>query len=141
MTDDAANSFMARLAALPRMPERSRPPAPGGFVAPNLTAIEDAVRDATFPISKKDLLDQVGAEDSVVVGGRNVDLRTIIRDLPDDYFETEQEFHDRLQDFYGYEAHGAEAHDLPMPPTGFPEALPRTARSGFDQPNLPEDNA
>jgi hypothetical protein len=117
------------------------PPAPSSLVQPNLTAIEDALRDITFPISKRDMLDQIDDEETVVLGGRNADLRTLVRDLNDDYFETEDEFRGALEAAYGDRGDGAEAILLPTPPTGFPADLPLTEPGAIDQPGLPEDNA
>jgi hypothetical protein len=80
-------------------------------------------------------------EDTVIVGGRNVDLRTLVRDLNDDYFESADEFHEALETTYGERADGAEAMVVPMPPSGFPEEMPEGAPGRSDQPALPEDNA
>jgi hypothetical protein len=119
------------------MPE-SRPPTPGPFVEPNVKAIEDAVRDVTFPISKRELIERIDEEQTIIVRGRNVDLREIVRNLRDDYFESEAEFRSELEDQYGHVGDGAEAHMLPMPADGFPE---ESARPNAEQPTLPEDNA
>lgn len=75
----------------------ARPPLPGTFTAPNLLAIEEAVAQITFPISKRELVAEVEGK-TVFFGGRNVDLQELIRDLNDDYFESEEEFHSVLQD-------------------------------------------
>jgi hypothetical protein len=119
------------------MPE-SHPPAPGPFVEPNVKAIEDAVRDVTFPISKRELIERIGEDQTIILRNRNVDLREIVRSLRDDYFESEGEFRDELEDQLGHAADGAESIMLPMPPDGFPEESPRASA---DQPTLPEDNA
>lgn len=116
------------------------PPAPGGFVAPNVNLIEEAVRDVTFPISKRELIERIDEDRTVILNGRNVDLRTLVRDLNDDFFESDQEFRDVLLHAYS-DLERAEAMDLPMPPTGFPETMPRGAPGRSDQPALPEDNA
>lgn len=108
---------------------------------PNLVAIEDALRDVTFPIGKRELMDQLDDERTVIVGGRNVDLRTLVRDLPDDYFESEEEFRGLLEDAYGMSGDGAETIIVPAPPTGFPEEMPLQAPGASDQPAIPEDNA
>lgn len=118
------------------------PPAPGPVVTPNLAAIEEALRPVTFPISKRDLLDQLSDEDSVVLNGRNVDLRTLVKDLHDDFFETEDEFRSALESEYGALAQGhAEAIVLDAPPSGFPEDVRWREEGGADQPALPNDNA
>jgi hypothetical protein len=117
------------------------PPRPAGFVRPNVGAIEEALRDFTFPISKREMMEQLTEEDTVILEGRNVDLRTLVRDLNDDYFESADEFHEALETTYGERAQDAEAIVLPMPPTGFPEDMPPGAAGRSDQPALPEDNA
>lgn len=81
------------------MPGRP-PPPPGPFVEPNLAPIEEAVRDITFPISKRDMLDQLREDDTLVLAGRNVDLRTFVKDLPDDFFESEDEFRRTVEEVY-----------------------------------------
>lgn len=79
----------------------NRPPLPGPFVEPNVTPIEEAVRAVTFPISKRDMLDHFTDEDTVVMNGRNVELRSLVKDLPDDFFESASEFRAALEDVYG----------------------------------------
>jgi len=124
------------------MPEKSRPPpAPGPVVRPNLAAIEEAVRDVTFPISRRDLVEQIREDDSVILAGRNVDLRSLVRSIADDFFETEDEFRDALERAYADDTEGAEAIVLPFPPTGFPESMPLDAPGASDQPAVPDDNA
>jgi hypothetical protein len=120
------------------MPEGHHPPAPGSIVQPNVSAIENALRDITFPISKKDMIDQIADEDTIVLAGRNVELRQLVRDLPDDFFESEDEFREHLESAM---LEGAEAITVPSPPTGFPEEMPLQAPGASDQPALPEDNA
>ena len=80
------------------MAQNARPPTPGPFVRPNFLAIMDAV-DVPFPISKRELLEQV-EEDTVLLGGRNVSLHDLIKDIHDDYFESESEFLDALETHY-----------------------------------------
>jgi len=121
------------------MPEH--PPAPGPMVEPNVNAIENALRDITFPISKRDMLDQIGEEETVVLAGRNVELREIVRDLHDDFFESEDEFRTELQDALAGQADSAETITMPTPPGSFPEEMPLDAPGASDQPALPEDNA
>lgn len=72
------------------------PPPPGTFTAPNLLAIEEAVGHVAFPISKKELIAEVDGR-TVFFAGRNVDLTDLIRDLNDDYFDSEAEFQTVLQ--------------------------------------------
>jgi hypothetical protein len=78
------------------MPE-SHPPAPGPFVEPNLEAIVRAVDRFTFPMSKRDMLDRIDENETVLLNGRNVELRTLVRDLNDDFFEDEDEFRGALR--------------------------------------------
>ena len=80
------------------MAQNARPPTPGPFVQPNFLAIMDAV-DVPFPISKRELLDEV-EDDTVLLGGRNVSLHDLIKDIHDDYFESESEFLDALETHY-----------------------------------------
>ena len=119
----------------------THPPVPGPVVQPNLTAIEDMMRDITFPISRRDLIEQISEEDTVILQGRNVELRSLVRQLHDDFFETEDEFRSELETALGERADGAEAIMLPFPPTGFPESMPRGAPGASDQPAIPDDNA
>lgn len=120
----------------------SHPPAPGGFVTPNLSAIEEAIRPVTFPISKRDLLDQLADEDTVVLNGRNLDLRTLVKDLHDDFFDNEDEFRSALESEYGALAgRDAEVLIVDAPPTGFPEDVGLHTPGAEDQPALPRDNA
>lgn len=104
-----------------------RPPAPGGFVLPNVNAIEDALRTVTFPISKHELLDEIDEGETVVMEGRNVELRELVRDLHDDVFESEDEFRTRLEDEYGHRASG--------------ESLPLDAPRASDQPALRDEGS
>lgn len=123
------------------MSKGNHPPAPGGFVQPNVSAIENALRDITFPISKRDMMDQINEEDTIVLGGRNIDLRTLVRDLNDDYFDSEDEFREALETSFGESANEAEAIIIPAPPSGFPEEMPMHAPGASDQPAIPPDNA
>lgn len=77
----------------------AHPPSPGGIVQPNFHGVEEIIGNVTFPISKKDLLDQVG-DATAVVHGRNVDLHEFIKDLRDDFFENEDEFRAALESQY-----------------------------------------
>lgn len=81
-------------------PNRARPPAPGGPLLPNFLTVEEALSEVTFPISKRELMREV--EDATALfQGRNVDLRVLIRDLADDYFDSEDELHEALEHQYG----------------------------------------
>lgn len=93
-----------------------RPPMPGPIVQPNFLSVEEAVRHVPFPISKKDLLEQIDDEASALLGGRNVDLRDIIKDLRDDFFATEDEFREALEREYGPLSDEAEAEARPLVP-------------------------
>lgn len=119
----------------------SHPPPPGDIVQPDLNAIEEALRDVTFPISKRDLLEQIGEDETIVLGGRNVDLRDLVRDLNDDFFDSEDEFRTVLENALGARGDGAEALVLPAPPTGLPGSREPGARGALDQPALPDDDA
>lgn len=90
----------------------AHPPSPGGIVQPNFHGVEEALDGVTFPISKRDLLDQVG-EATAFVHGRNVDLHVLIKDLHDDFFEDEEEFRRALESQY---ARFTEEGDAPEPP-------------------------
>lgn len=76
-----------------------RPPMPGPFVQPNFLAVMEAVHSIPFPISKRELIDQIG-DGTVLFQGRNVDLHELIKDLHDDYFESEEELRDALERDY-----------------------------------------
>ena len=77
-----------------------RPPTPGPIVQPNFLSVEEAVGDITFPISKRDLLEQLSDDASAIVAGRNVDLHEMIKDLHDDFFHSEDEFREALERQY-----------------------------------------
>lgn len=72
------------------MAQNARPPTPGPFIQPNYLAVMEAVATVAFPISKRELLDQVG-EETVILQGRNVSLHDLIKDVHDDYFDSEDE--------------------------------------------------
>lgn len=76
------------------------PPVPGPFVQPNFLSIEEALGDVTFPISKRDLLDQV-RDATALYAGENVDLADFISDLRDDFFESEEALHAALESRLG----------------------------------------
>ena len=67
---------------------------------PNFLAVEEAVGNITFPISKRELMDTLG-DGTVLFEGKNVDLHDLVRDLNDDYFESEGEFRTALEMQYG----------------------------------------
>lgn len=81
------------------MPVTPHPPPPGDIVTPNFLAVEEALGSVTFPITKGDLLEFVG-DGTALLGGRNVDLRTIILGLNDDVFEDEESFREALERRY-----------------------------------------
>lgn len=104
-----------------------RPPVPGPIVQPNFLSVEEAVGDITFPISKKDLLDQLTEDASALVAGRNMDLHEMIKDLHDDFFDSEDEFREALEREYAGRLH--EDADTPgVLPTGPAESW--AARTG-----------
>lgn len=76
------------------------PPVPGPVVQPNFLSIEEALGDITFPISKRDLLDQI-QDGTAIYAGRNVDLSDIVSDLHDDFFEREEDLHAALESRFG----------------------------------------
>lgn len=59
----------------------------------------EGVDVALFPISKRELLEQVG-DNTVVFEGRNVALHDIIKDVHDDFFESEEELLEALETIY-----------------------------------------
>lgn len=80
------------------MAHHAHPPTPGPIVQPNFLAIMEAI-DVPFPISKRELIEEV-EDDTVLLGGRNVSLHDVIKDIHDDYFESESEFLDALENHY-----------------------------------------
>lgn len=119
----------------------AHPPAPGPFVEPNLEAIEEAIRSVTFPISKRDMLDQISEEDTVVLDGRNRDLRTLVKDLPDDFFDDEAEFRRAVEETYGaLLERPPELLVANAPPAGYPDSPPPGRGGERDQPHLRDDN-
>lgn len=93
-----------------------RPPLPGPIVQPNFLAVMEAMHSVSFPISKRELIDQVG-DGTVVFQGRNVDLHELIKDVHDDYFESEEELRSALERSYGaHEEPEAESGVLPSGP-------------------------
>lgn len=116
------------------------PPAPGPFVEPNLEAIEEAIRAITFPISKRDMLDQIADEDTVVLNGRNLDLRTLVKDIPDDFFDDENEFRRAVEQTYGGLLDSAPDIMLSdSPPAGDPDAPPIGRGGERDRPFLRDE--
>lgn len=80
------------------MPDGHRgPPAPGPLIDPNIEAIVRAVDRFTFPMSKREMLERLDDSETVIVNGRNVEVRTLVRDLNDDYFEDEGEFREAVR--------------------------------------------
>ena len=90
------------------------PPAPGPVVAPNFLMVEEAVGNVTFPISKRELMEMLG-DGTVLFNGRNVDLHDLIRDLNDDFFESEEEFRSALEMQYGLVGGDGEVEPTPTP--------------------------
>ena len=90
------------------------PPAPGPVVAPNFLMVEEAVGAVTFPISKRELMEMMG-DGTVIFNGRNVDLHDLIRDLNDDFFESEAEFRTALENQYGGQLSSEEAEPTATP--------------------------
>ena len=77
----------------------SHPPSPGPTVQPNFAAIMEAVAGVQFPITKAELLREVG-EETVIFQGSNVALHDLIKEIHDDAFESDAEFLDALSDIY-----------------------------------------
>lgn len=86
---------------------------PGRFTRPNFLGIEEAVASVTFPIGKKDLMTEVDGK-TVLVQGENRDLRELVRDLNDDFFDSEEEFHVALENHF-HDAFDAEFVDENAP--------------------------
>lgn len=94
------------------------PPAPGGVVTPNFLAVEEAVGNVTFPISKRELMETLGGA-TVLFNGRNHDLHDLVRDLNDDYFDSEAEFRAALEaEYSGLLNENLETDPVPMPTGG-----------------------
>lgn len=98
---------------------RSPPPPPGPMVTPNFLMVEEAVGNVTFPISKRELMEQLG-DGTTLFNGRNVDLHDLVRDLNDDFFESEDEFRSALErEYAGLLSSGGDEVVEPTPtPTG-----------------------
>lgn len=110
------------------MPEKPpHPPAPGGIVHPNYLSIEEALGNVTFPISKQDLMAQLEGGVSALLNGRNVDLRELVRDLNDDFFDNEEELHDAMEREYGLTGDNA---SFGIVPTGSQEDWQTTVGPG-----------
>lgn len=71
------------------------------MVDADLSAVEEAVDRFTFPISKRDMMDGIADDETLLMDGRNVELRTLVRDLNDDFFESEDEFREALRTHFG----------------------------------------
>lgn len=93
-----------------------RPPMPGPIVQSNFLGVEDAIRHVPFPISKRDLLEQIDEESSALLGGRNVELRSLVKDLRDDFFDSEDEFREALEREYGPQSDEVEGEATPLAP-------------------------
>lgn len=92
----------------------AHPPTPGDIVTPNFLTVEEALANVTFPISKRDMMEQV-ADATVIFDGRNMDLHDLVRDLNDDFFDDEAELLRALEYKYGMIQEHAE---LAQTPTG-----------------------
>lgn len=90
------------------------PPAPGPMVAPNFLMIEEAVGHVTFPISKREMMEMIG-DGTTIFNGRNVSLHDLIRDLNDDWFDSEDEFRTALENEYGGRLSGEDAEPTSTP--------------------------
>lgn len=81
------------------MAHDAHPPLPGPIVRPNLLPLMEALAAVEFPITKDRLMSEV--EDlTVMIAGRTVDLRDIIREVHDDAFATEDELATALENIY-----------------------------------------
>jgi hypothetical protein len=105
------------------MPDNAHPPTPGPVVQPNFLAVFEALGDVTFPISKRDLLEQVG-DGTVVLEGRNVELHTLIKDIHDDFFDDEAELQAAFERHYA----------------GEPEDIPTGGLEGGVLPSGPQES-
>lgn len=76
------------------------PPPPGPVVKPNYLTVEEALREVTFPITKRDLMVELDGA-TALLKGTNVDLRELVRDIPDDAFDTEDELFDAIEAAHG----------------------------------------
>ena len=78
----------------------AHPPVPGPILTPNFLAVMEAVGEVTFPISKRELVDQIDGG-TVLFQGRNVDLHEMLKDIHDDFFDNEAELLAALERQYG----------------------------------------
>lgn len=62
--------------------------------------LETAFGDIDFPVSKRELEEAVDGR-TVIFHGKNHDLRDLVRNVPDDAFDTEEELLDALLALYG----------------------------------------
>jgi hypothetical protein len=110
------------------------------MVAPNFLMVEEAVGNVTFPISKRELMEMIG-DGTVIFNGRNVDLHDIIRDLNDDFFESEDEFRAALEVQYaGILGDDGEPAALPTGPTStWQAAMGPGAAAGPDEHMEPQE--
>ncbi|HUR68854.1 MAG TPA: hypothetical protein VM370_06365 [Candidatus Thermoplasmatota archaeon] len=105
----------------------AHPPAPGPVVQPNFLPVMEALGDVTFPIAKSELLEQVEGG-TVLFQGRNVDLRDLLKEVHDDFFDSEEELEGALERLYAPSETDADAEPPISPlasaqrPTG-PDSL------------------
>ena len=104
------------------MAQNAHPPTPGPFVQPNFLAVTEALATVTFPISKRELLEQVG-DDTVLMEGRNVSLHDLIKDVHDDHFDSEEELLGALENQYAGAGDVEAETDAGVLPTGAQESL------------------
>lgn len=98
---------------------------------PNFVSIEEALARVAFPISKRDLMEQLDDSATALYRGRNLELRTLVRDLDDDFFDSEEELHGALERQYGTQDDDEEhAGVLPTGPTGSWQADVGKAKTG-----------
>lgn len=104
---------------------------PGPTIRPNFMPVMEAISNVTFPISKRDLLEQVGDE-TVLLRGRNLSLHDLIKDIHDDAFDSDGEFLAALESQYGAggEAGADEAPAEGEPFYGAPGWSAATERAG-----------
>ncbi|HET6405561.1 MAG TPA: hypothetical protein VFH78_13025 [Candidatus Thermoplasmatota archaeon] len=94
------------------MAPNAHPPTPGPFVQPNFAAVMEALGTVTFPISKRELLEMMG-DGTVILDGRNMSLHDLIKDIHDDYFDSEAEFLSALEMEHATLAGGETSGEMP----------------------------
>jgi hypothetical protein len=116
---------------------------PGPLVAPNFLAVEEALGDVTFPIAKRDLIHMLvhgDATPTALLGGRNVDLADIVAELPEDYFETEDDFRASMESRFGNDPDDPDPEPIPGgPQSGWQADVGPGAAGGADEYLEPPD--